>query len=193
MRDKLQARRRIEEEELIVRALLAVCQKVYKDWNPDIDRLSAMRPQGEQSDELVLVINRPLVDELVASMNEALPGYQFALHPAGKGECALVVCTWFWQISLALEQERITHKVEANQKAIRQPLVSPWREWVADGLIIAGAWFITALERWAVRLNPALMGTGLDAVTDAMDDPENFRVDVDDDDLPPAMGNVAWK
>jgi hypothetical protein len=96
-------------------------------------------------------------------------------------------------VSLALEQERITHKVEANQKATRQPAVSPWRELLADGLIIAGAWFITCLERWAVRLNPALDGDSFDVVAAAMDDPENFRVDDDNDDLPPAMGNFAWK
>lgn len=193
MSDKLQSRRRIEEEEKIVHHLSRVCQALYADWNPEKDRLTAMRPQGEQSDELVLVISRPLNVDLVPALTEALPGYAFFLHPAGKGECALSVETWYWQVDLWLEQERIIHRVTDNRKAISQPTISPWREWAADGLIIAGAWFITWLERWAVRLNPALLGTGLDAVIDAMDDPENFRVDADDDDLPPAMGNVAWK
>lgn len=182
MNDKLQARRRIEEEEQIFHALLTVCGELYEDWNQDVDRVLTMRPQGDQSDELVLVIKRPLAEDLVASMNEALPGYQFALHPAGQGECALVVCTWFWQVSLALEQERITHKVAANQKAARQPSVSPWREWAADGLIIAGAWLIIQLDRLAVRLNPALA---------AMDDPELFSVNRDDED-PPLVGSVTW-
>lgn len=165
----------IEEEEAIFNTVMAVCAEVYPDWSEREERLCLMRPLADK-DKLIVSLSRPDHPRLFELLEEALPGYDLAPHQSGPDEVAFLLTAWYWRVGLGLAEERMRPR----------PQTAIWRKLLADGLIIAGAWFVLQLERLAVRIDPAL------AEGDpAMDDPDDFSLD--DDDTPPAVGLIGWK
>lgn len=170
----------IEEEEAIFNTAMEVCAEVYPDWAQSEERLCLMRPQTDR-DRVIIVISRPDHPRLFETLEEALPGYDLAPHRSGPDEVAFSLTAWYWRVGVGLEEER------AGVRPQSEPIVPVWRKWLADGLIIGGAWLVVQIERWAVRLDPTL------AEGDpAMDEPDDFGLD-NDDDAPPAAGYVGWK
>ncbi len=160
----------LREDEAIFNAAFAACGQVYADWGAG-DQMAVLRPRRDK-DQAILVVRRSDAPRLLEYLEMALPGYDLRPHPCGEGEVAFAMQAGYWRVNQWL----------AEQSPTAPPPVPLWREMAADLFIVVGAWLIIQLERLAIRLNPALA---------AMDDPELFSVNRDDED-PPLVGSVTW-